>query len=94
MRVKLAKWGNSVGVRLPRTILETAGVREGEEMEVVADQTGVRLWPLRPKKVTLDWIVSEMQRLGPDHEPPTVDWGPDVGSEIIDDDYADGSARG
>ncbi len=31
-------------------------------------------------------MAAEMRRLGPDFEPPTVDWGPDAGSEIIDDD--------
>jgi antitoxin MazE len=27
-----------------------------------------------------------MRRLGPENEPEMVDWGPDVGAEIIDDD--------
>ncbi len=32
-----------------------------------------------------------MKRLGgPDDDPETVDWGPDVGSEIIDDAYSRG----
>ena len=35
---------------------------------------------------TLAEMVAEARRLGPEFEPPTVDWGPDVGSEIINDD--------
>lgn len=35
---------------------------------------------------TLDDMIAEMRRLGPNHAPETVDWGPDRGCEIIDDD--------
>ncbi|MFD1301086.1 MazF family transcriptional regulator [Methylobacterium marchantiae] len=35
---------------------------------------------------TMAEMIAEAQRLGPDFEPATVDWGPDVGSEIINDD--------
>jgi antitoxin MazE len=38
----------------------------------------------------LEEMVAEMKRLAPDHEPETVDWGPDRGSEIIDDAYSRG----
>jgi hypothetical protein len=31
-----------------------------------------------------------MKRLGPENAPETVDWGPDRGSEIIDDEYSRG----
>ncbi|MCJ2086914.1 hypothetical protein MKK88_13060 [Methylobacterium sp. E-005] len=35
---------------------------------------------------TREAMVAEMRHLGRELEPATVDWGPDVGSEIIDDD--------
>jgi len=35
-------------------------------------------------------MVAEAKRLGPENEPPTLDWGPDRGSEIIDDAYSRG----
>lgn len=44
--------------------------------------------PKKPKKITLEWIISEMKRLGPENAPETVDWGPDRGDEIIDDEYS------
>ena len=34
-----------------------------------------------------------MDRLGPDAEPPLLDWGPDRGSEIIDDAYPPDAIR-
>jgi len=33
-------------------------------------------------------VVAEMERLGPENEPATEEWGPEVGAEIIDDDYS------
>ncbi|MGT2480996.1 hypothetical protein ACU4GR_24280 [Methylobacterium oryzae CBMB20] len=35
---------------------------------------------------TMEEMIAEARRLGPEAEPPTVDWGPDRGSEIVDDD--------
>ncbi|HEX8165726.1 MAG TPA: hypothetical protein VF601_08055 [Beijerinckiaceae bacterium] len=39
---------------------------------------------------TMEELVAEMKRLGPENEPELVDWGPDVGAEIIDDEYSRG----
>ncbi len=48
---------------------------------VVRDGRGV-IETARPKLAPpLKDIVAEIRRLGPENEPPTVDWGPDVGSE-------------
>jgi antitoxin MazE len=38
----------------------------------------------------LEEMVAEMKRLGPGHEPQTVEWGRDRGTEIIDDAYSRG----
>jgi hypothetical protein len=51
---------------------------------------------LRLKRVTripyyrLEDLIAEMDRLGPENVPETVDWGPDRGAEIIDDAYSRG----
>ena len=39
---------------------------------------------------TLEELVAEMKRLGRENQSETIDWGPDVGSEIIDDEYSRG----
>ena len=33
VRVQLVKWGNSQAVRIPKTVLEQAHMREGDELE-------------------------------------------------------------
>jgi antitoxin MazE len=91
MKVKLAKWGNSLGVRLPKAAVEAAGLAAGSEVDVVVEGGDVRLKrPLRIPRYTLAELIAEMDRLGPANQPELVDWGPDVGAEIIDDDYSRG----
>lgn len=91
-KVKVARWGNSIAVRLPRRAVEALGVVPGQDLELEVRGRTLELTtpvPL-PEPVTIQWILAEMDRLGPDAEPETVDWGPDVGSEIIHDNYSPG----
>lgn len=91
MKVKVAKWGNSLGVRLPKAAAEAAGLCPGAEVDVVVEGGDLRLKsPLRTSRQLLEEMVAEMKRLGPENVPEMVDWGPDVGAEIIDDAYSRG----
>jgi antitoxin MazE len=91
MKVKVAKWGNSLGVRLPKAAAAAAGLRAGAEVDVVVEGGDLRLKsPLRTSRQLLEEMVAEMKRLGPENQPEMVDWGPDVGAEIIDDAYSRG----
>lgn len=95
MKVKVAKWGNSLGVRLPKSAVETAGVRAGTELDLTVEGGGFRLRSIgKTSAQLLEEMIAEMKRLGPGHEPETVDWGPDRGAEIIDDDYSRGLIPG
>ncbi|HTS41346.1 MAG TPA: AbrB/MazE/SpoVT family DNA-binding domain-containing protein [Xanthobacteraceae bacterium] len=91
MRAKIAKWGNSLGVRLPKSAVEAAGFSIGAEVDIQVQGRGLRLTRLGPsKRYRLDDLIAEMDRLGPQNRPEVVDWGPDVGAEEIDDDYSRG----
>ena len=88
-RVAVSNWGNSSAIRLPKAVMEELGLKQGQVIEMtVKDGKAVIEKPAGRQIPTLKWIVSEMKRLGPENEPPTVDWGPDRGSEIIDDEYS------
>jgi antitoxin MazE len=88
MKVKISKWGNSLGVRLPRAAIEATGFAEGAQLELEIDGRELRLKPARPvKRYRLEDLVAEMK---PENQPALVDWGPDVGAEIIDDAYSRG----
>jgi antitoxin MazE len=91
MKVKLAKWGNSLGVRVPTAAAEAAGLKAGTEVEIVVQGDELRIRRSIPfKHYRLEDLIAEMKRLGPENEPETVEWGPDRGSEIIDDAYSRG----
>jgi antitoxin MazE len=93
VKVKVAKWGNSLGLRLPRAAVEAAGLKAGSEVDVTVEGQELRVKPpskVKTSKELLEEMLAEIDRLGPGHEPETVDWGPDVGSEIIDDEYSRG----
>jgi antitoxin MazE len=86
MKVTIAKWGNSKAVRLPKALTDEQGFEAGTQLELTVEKDGFRL--RRPVKTTKDLLaemVAEAKLLGPAYEPETVDWGPDRGSEIIDD---------
>ena len=49
MRLQLAKWGNSLAVRLPRDCTQAAGLHEGDHVEAIIAQEGTIM--LMPDKV-------------------------------------------
>lgn len=90
MKVTIAKWGNSLGLRLPKQIVDQLGLVTGAQVDLDAKGTKL-IAETRPgrqiPRYRLEDLVAEMKRLGGrDAEPPSVDWGPDRGSEIIEED--------
>ena len=97
MEGKLERSGEAFAVRLSAEDVRSLGLSEGQTVEVTAkDRLSSAIDASSPAQVrryvngipvfTMAEMVAEARRLGPAFEPPTVDWGPDRGSEIIDDD--------
>lgn len=40
---RVAKWGNSLAVRLPKILAESHGLAEGDELEITTGQEGLTL---------------------------------------------------
>jgi antitoxin MazE len=38
--MQVSKWGNSLAVRLPKALVDELGLKEGDELEVVAAREG------------------------------------------------------
>ncbi len=79
MAVTLQKSGNSVGVRLPKPMLDQIGLKEGKQVDVLVE--GDHL-VIRRKRLRLADLLAQCK---PENRPDSIDWGPDVGSEIIRD---------
>jgi antitoxin MazE len=97
MEAKLERSGEAFAVRLSAEDVRSLGLTEGQTVEVTAKDrlatTPDAGSPAQGRRYvngmpvfTMAEMVAEARRLGPAFEPPTVDWGPDRGSEIIDDD--------
>ena len=87
MQVRIAKWGNSLAVRLPRAITDDLGLAEGQSVDIGIEDGSVRLKP-STERVRLSDLIAEAERLGPAAHPEVVAWGADVGAEAIDDAYS------
>ena len=79
MKTQLAKWGNSLAVRIPKPVSDAAKLRAGDHLEVVADGPGnVRI--RKPKhEPTLEELVA---RITPENRHAETDWGDPVGNEL------------
>lgn len=77
MAVTLQKWGNSIGVRLPKPMLELVGLTEGTAVDVLVEGDHLVIRRQRPKLADL------LAQCRPENRPETVDFGPPVGREII-----------
>jgi antitoxin MazE len=95
MKAKLARWGNSLALRLPAEVVRDFGLKEGQVVELAPNKPNLEIRTDRPTVngipvYSLEELVEEARRLGPENEPETIDWGLDRGSEIIDDEYSRG----
>ncbi|GJE58324.1 MazF family transcriptional regulator [Methylobacterium trifolii] len=77
MEGKLERSGEDFLIRISAAEGLEHGLREGQTVE---------LRPRPPRRETWADMIGEMDRLGQSHRPEPVDWGPDVGAEIVRDD--------
>jgi antitoxin MazE len=61
--MQVAKWGNSLAVRLPAAVVESLGLKEGDEIELRAAEAGAREF-LLARPLTREEAVEGLRRLG------------------------------
>jgi antitoxin MazE len=76
---QLAKWGNSLAVRLPRQIVETARLREGDPLNLSVGKDGAVVMRPTRRKYRLEELVSGITARNRHDE---TDWGEPVGKEL------------
>lgn len=82
MTTKITKWGNSYGIRIPKEIINELSIAEGTEFDMNIIDGGIQIKPLQKrKKYTLEELLAQIPE---DYEPEIIDWGPDVGNEILE----------
>ena len=78
MKTQIARWGNSLAVRLPKQVAEQSGLAEGADVEVRAQRGKITIVPRIPR-YDINELVRQMKGKKP---PKLVDWGRAVGEEI------------
>jgi antitoxin MazE len=80
MQVQLSKWGNSLGLRLPRALAQQIGASEGQKVNIVADGARLIIEPVAPAFTLQDLLVN----MTPESMREAFDWGEDEGRERVD----------
>ncbi len=81
MLTKVQKWGNSQGLRFPKTILEEVLIEVGDEVELIVEDGAIIVRPTKGVrgKYDLDDLVSRMSK---SYKPVEDNWGAPEGNEV------------
>jgi antitoxin MazE len=60
MRTKVRKWGNSLGVRIPKAFAEEAAVTEGSAVDVSVLEGRIVVTPVSARRYTLNTLLAEV----------------------------------
>jgi antitoxin MazE len=75
---QVSKWGNSLGLRLPKSVAREAQLGEGDTVDVSVDNGTIVIRPSRPR-YSLDDLVG---RINPRNRHDESDWGRPFGHEV------------
>ncbi|MDA1312470.1 MAG: AbrB/MazE/SpoVT family DNA-binding domain-containing protein [Acidobacteria bacterium] len=78
MRVKIQKWGNSLAVRIPKTIALESKISQGSEVDLTLEKGRVVLNPVKPPRYSLEKLLAGVST---DNLHEEVDTGEAVGRE-------------
>jgi antitoxin MazE len=79
MVTKIQKWGNSLGLRIPKSFAVDAGVEEGSEVDISIEGDRLVIRAVRPARYELKELVSLIREDNIHEEIPT---GRRVGREV------------
>jgi len=79
-KAQIVKWGNSLAVRIPKSISETARMKEGDAILIKAAKGRIELQHF-DKIATLEQLVAQIT---PKNRYDETDWGPERGRETVE----------
>ena len=74
----VAKWGNSLAIRIPKNIADKINLQEGSSISIDVNDNNIVITPEKPK-YTLEELLADARSEDFDGE---YDWGEPVGDEI------------
>ena len=79
METNIQKWGNSLGIRLPKQIADKRSFKEGGRVRISETKKGIMLEVLQLPRPTLKELLKRITKENLHRE---EDWGGPVGNEI------------
>jgi antitoxin MazE len=61
MSVKIQKWGNSLGVRIPKAVIDKVNLSENSEVEIESKNGAIVIFPSK-KKYSLDSLLEQITK--------------------------------
>ena len=80
MLAKAQKWGNSLAVRLPKSVAEECGIEADTPVEIVREDNLIIIKPVQKKRFSLDSLLAEVTE---DNIHAEVSAGRPVGKEAL-----------
>lgn len=77
MKTSLDKWGNSLGVRLPKPVADAAGLHEGDQVDVQLEEGAVVIRPAKPRYT----LAELLEGMTPASRHPETGSGEPIGRE-------------
>jgi len=74
---QVAKWGNSLGLRLPKSVAQEAQIGDGDSVDVVVEGGAIVIRPVRTR-YSIDDLVRGITKANRHAE---TDWGAPAGRE-------------
>lgn len=79
MKTRVQKWGNSLALRIPKSVAVEAGLCANSAVELTLVKGALVVRPVAPQPLTLDELLSGITD---DNLPGEWDTGPAVGKEV------------
>ncbi len=79
MQTRIQRWGNSLGLRIPKAFAEQAGVEAGSEVDLALEDGELIIRPAREPKYGLAALV---RGITDENVHAEVETGPPVGREV------------
>ena len=79
MVIKILKWGNSLGLRIPQAFAREAGVEEGSKVDISLEGESLMIKPIGPTRYRLSNLLSKVREDNIHEETST---GDAVGREL------------
>ena len=80
MTAWIQKWGNSLALRLPKTLANDANIAEGSRVELVRTEEGVLIKARSKPRYQLGALLKRVSRK---NTHPETHWGRSLGREIL-----------